>query len=95
MVTIHVVSNYFIDIDDGNNYTTKIDTLKTDKDDKKIYKNLGYYGDLKGSLNGILKYYINDEANKKDIKEIKEYLFIYDDLQKSFCRLLTDLEKEV
>lgn len=51
---IELLDNYVLDVDD-HCYTLKQDTGKTDKRGNRVYKTLGYFGDITGALNALAK----------------------------------------
>lgn len=51
---IELLDNYVLDVDD-HCYTLKQDTGKTRKTGEKIYRILGYFGNVTGALNALAK----------------------------------------
>lgn len=51
---IELLDNYVLDVDD-HCYTLKQDTGKTDKRGNRVYKTLGYFGDVTGALHALAK----------------------------------------
>lgn len=51
---IELLDNYVLDVDD-HCYTLKQDTGKTDKRGNRVYKTLGYFGDVTGALHALVK----------------------------------------
>lgn len=51
---IEMLDNYVLDVDD-HCYTLKQGTGKTDKLGNRVYKTLGYFGDVTGALHALAK----------------------------------------
>ena len=52
---VHVFRDYYVTADNYC-YTAVIDTHTVDKENKKIYKNVGYYSNLEDATKGIQKH---------------------------------------
>ena len=77
---IHLYKNYYVKVDDYS-YTLVLDKHKTDKENNKIYDSIGYYGTLKGCIDGLRRHLEKKELQKADltlvealdkIKEVEE-----------------------
>ena len=60
---IKLVNDYVVAVD-SNNYTLQIDLHKINKKGEKLYKIVGYYGDLKGAIKACIK-----DMNKRKFED--------------------------
>lgn len=62
--------DYYIDAD-NNCYMIKQDTHKKDKEGNEIYKTLGYYGSLNGSLKALVRLLVRNNVKEKQYDNIE------------------------
>lgn len=93
---VHVMDNYYFDAD-SNCYTALEDTLKKDKDDKPVYRTIGYYPSAKDAVKGIAKYIHKKLAGNEESSsiELSEYIKNCEDVSIKLQTTLDDMFQAV
>ena len=87
---IHLIENYYVDVDENMNYTLKRDTQRLDKENNKIYDTIGYYPSLKHSISACLGRLKIDKLKDKDMS-LKMAILEIDKSTKSFIDKLNEV----
>lgn len=89
---IKLVNDYVVAVD-SYNYTLQIDLNKIDKNGKKLYKIVGYYGDLKEAIKACVK-----DMNKRKFEDeectLMQAVQIINNNSKRFEMILENALKE-
>lgn len=88
----HAIKNYYIAIGESS-IDLVVDQGNVDKDGKIVYKPIGYYSNLTGVMDGLIKQLIRDKVHaKKEVGQLEELKAIVLETQKEvreMCKRLT------
>lgn len=70
---IHIIDNYFIEVDDRN-FTLKVDTGRLNKKGEPIVNDIGYYSTVDAAVNKVIQLKVLNENDELTLKEYIEKL---------------------